>query len=154
MKFDPRKNNINEIYDIMDTIQDWQSDIGKILIKALDYEEATELLEATVISINEGMEKELLIGEDLKTESVKKGFKNKEEKIAWVFNKINDNCGINDIIKYMNKQRIKSKYALKRVNIISDIVEKQDFKLSRKVSVMGIQSQKGTLGNGGENGNK
>ena len=144
MKFNPKTNNINETYDIMDDIQDWQAEIGKILIRALDYEEATELLEATVNSIYDNEEKSFLISDILRSN----GFKNIDEKKAWINKQLDDASGINDFIKFMNKQRIKSEYALKRVNVLSDVVEKQDNKLSRKISVMNIQSQKGMLGSG------
>jgi hypothetical protein len=144
-RFNPHSNNTMMIYNIMDNIQDWQDEMGKIFKEALKYKEASELLAATISSIYDEELKTYLISEELATAIKVNGFKNKEQYEAWSYKKINDSCGIGEYIKFYKDHIIKSDYTLKQVENMSDIIEKQDAKVSRKISIMHEEVGMGVL---------
>lgn len=135
-RFNPHSNNTMMIYDIMDDVQDWQDDMSKIFKDALKYKEASELLQATITSIYIEEEGQYFISEDFKNAVRDNNFKNAEEKKAWIFDKINKSCNIGEDIKFAKEHMIKSEYAFKKVQNMNDIIEKQDNKVSRKISMI------------------
>src|SRR5271157_1961875 len=142
-KFNPKDNNIMEIYDIMDNISDWKIQLSKVLKKSIRYEMSAELLGKTFEKVNNDIFADLLLSEELKS----KALKNADEKKAWVSQKMNEN-GMLDYSMYAEKQKIKSKNTFKQIMVVADVVKELDEKNSRKVSVMQVQQQLGQLGTG------
>ena len=143
--FNPHNNNTTLIYDIMDDIQTWQSDMGKIFKKCLQYKEASELFEATIGYIFNELEKNMLISPELKNATEIQKFKNIDEKKAWISMELNKKYDIGKYIRYANKHKIQSEYILKQAQKISDVIESQDAKISRKISMIHEEMQMGIL---------
>lgn len=144
-KFNPHKNNTMLIYDIMDDVQGWQDDMGKIFKEALKYKEVSELLQATITSIYSEEEGQYYISDTFKNAVRDNNFKNGDEKKAWIFNQLNKSCNIGEDIKFAKEHVIKSEYALKKAQNMSDIIEKQDNKVSRKISMIHEEVVMGVL---------
>jgi hypothetical protein len=146
-RFNPHVNinNIYEMYDTMDDIQEWKTDLGKIYHEALKYKEMSELIEATINGMYLDAEKKMLIGEELKKAVDDKKFKNIDEKKAWINEQINKEVDINDIINKSNKHLIKASSKLKQIDNIKNVIEGQEDKYSRKISLLHEEIQLGLL---------
>jgi hypothetical protein len=137
-RFNPHTNinNISVMYDVMDDIQEWKTEMGKIYKEALKYKEMTELLEATINELYNNEEKQKLISDELKKAITEHGFKNIDEKKAWINKEINKEFDINEYLSKSNKHGIKAQYKLKQVDNMSNVIEGQEDKYSRKISLL------------------
>ena len=137
-KFNPQDNNIVDIYNIMDVISPLQIEFGKIMVKCIRYEMASELLVKSCESIYNDLHCDYLLSDELKAPSLK----TIADKEAYIQNQLKD---VQKYISFAEKQKIKSKKILQQVSTLIGVLAEIDDKLSRKVSVMQIQKDLGAL---------
>lgn len=140
-KFNPSNEDILDIYDIMDEVSSWQLKLLKTHKKAIRYEMSAELLGKTFEKVNNDLYCTFLLSKELKDEVLK----NIDEKKAWINKKLNED-GILTLLTYAEKQKIRAKKTLKQVELVADVISSLSEQVSRKVSVMQLQSGLGMLG--------
>ena len=140
-KFNPDNRSLSALHDILDNIQDIQTQLGKLKAKALKEEARCELCFYDCKDVyDERYDDEL---NELKGNET---FKNAGEKTSHVKKLLrNEENNIEAYVKYFEKKKIKIKSILKRIETYIKVVDEMDDKSSRKISLMNLQRELGTL---------
>jgi hypothetical protein len=138
-KFNPDSRSISLLYDILDSIQEMQSRIGRLKIKVLKEETRCDLCYYDCKNIyDEEYDKEI---------NAIKGnneFKNVSEKQSYTKNVLRDK-NIENYIIYFEKKKMKIKNFIKEIDVLLKVVDEMDDKSSRKISLMQLQKELGVL---------
>lgn len=137
-EYNPNTRAISVIYDIMDDIQKFQIKLRELKTEALKEELMIELCYNEAKNQYENRYNELLL--EIKDNK----FNNIKEKESYVKNTIVKE-EVFEFFNFFENKKLKIKNILKRVDILLDNFDRIDNKVSRKITLMQIQKDLGTL---------
>jgi len=138
-RFNPDVRSLSELHNILDNIQELQARLGRVKVKALAEETLCELC---YLDCKDAYDE--LYDEEFNKIRGSNDFKNVAEKQSYVNNILRNNS-IEDYVKYFEKKKIKIKNILRIIDTYIKVVDEMDDKSSRKISLMQLQKELGTL---------
>jgi len=136
-KFNPDVRSLSSLHDILDEIQGIQNRLGKLKTKALKEELRVDLCAADCQNTYDDKFDELMGG--LKDDKATKGEKDSKVKQALLSD------GTVSYVRYFDAKKLKIKSSIRRIDVLIKITDEMDEKSSRKISLMQLQRELGTL---------
>jgi hypothetical protein len=137
-RFNPDKRSLSDLHDILDDIQQYQSDAAKKKMKILKEE---TLINLSVIELEEIYEKEsdqILDGIRGKDDD----FSNLKEKEVHIRVEL---LYISNEKRFFEKRKIGIRDYLNRINVMIEVTNEMDNKVQQKIKLMQLQQSLGVL---------
>ena len=137
-QYNPNKQSVDVLYNIKDSLQQFQIDFAKMFNKALRFGLAADLLYEQSFAIYEKCFDKIM-------SNIPDGlFSNVGQKNSYAKNKMEE-AGIVQYKEFAKEEQMKGKNVIRRIETLIKAIEKVDEKTSRKITVMGFQDKQGVL---------
>lgn len=136
--YNPNKQSVDVLYNIKDSLQQFQIDFAKMFNKALRFGLAADLFYEQAFAIYEKCFDKIMA-------NIPDGlFSNVGQKNSYAKNKMQE-AGIIQYKEFAKEEQMKGKSVIRRIETLVKAIEKVDEKTSRKITVMGFQDKQGVL---------